>query len=42
MLWIPSPAAPMTRPFTWESSTRTLCMQRKRELSTRHASIDEK
>jgi hypothetical protein len=33
-------AATMTGAFTWESASHTLCMQRKPELSTRHAAID--
>ena len=33
-------APTMTAAFTWESASRTLCMQRKPELSTGHAAID--
>ena len=35
-------AATMTGPFTWESVSHILCMQRKPELSTCHAAIDNK
>jgi hypothetical protein len=42
MLWIPLPGRTHDKAFNWKSATRTLCMQRKRKLSTRHASIDEK
>ncbi len=40
MLGIPLPGRNHDRAFTWESASRTLCMQRKRELSTCHAAID--
>ena len=33
-------AATMTGVFTWESASRILCMQRKLELSTCHAAVD--
>jgi hypothetical protein len=32
--------ATMTGPFTWENASRILCMQRKPEISTCHAAID--
>lgn len=35
-------APTMTGAFTWESASRTLCMQRKPEFSTCHAAIDNK
>jgi hypothetical protein len=42
MLGIPLPVPPPDRNFTWENASRTLCMQRKTELSTCHAAIDNK
>ena len=42
MLGIPLPGRNHDRAFTWESASRILCMQRKSELSTCHASIDNK
>jgi len=42
MLGIPLPVPQPDRNLTWESASRTLCMQRKTELSTCHAAIDNK
>ena len=42
MLGIPLPGRNHDRAFTWESASRILCMQRKLELSTCHAAIDNK
>jgi len=42
ILGIPLPGRTRHKAFTWESATRTLCMQRKRKLSTRHASSHDK
>ena len=42
MLGIPLPGRNHGRGFTWESASRTLCMQRKPELSTCHAAIGNK
>ena len=40
MLGIPLPGCNHDRDFTWESASRTLCVQEKPELSTCHAAID--
>ena len=42
MLGITLPGRNHGRGFTWESASRTLCMQRKPELSTCHAAIGNK
>ena len=42
MLGIPLPVPHPDRNLTWESASRTLCIQRKTELSTCHAAIDNK
>jgi len=42
MLGIPLPVPQPDSTFTWESASRTLCMQRKTELSTCHPAIDNK
>jgi len=42
MLGILLPVPQPDRNLTWESASRTLCMQRKTELSTCHAAIDNK
>ena len=39
MLGIPPAARPHIRVFSWENTTRTLCTQRKPELSTRRAEM---
>jgi hypothetical protein len=40
MLGIPLPGRNHDRAFTWENASRILCMQRRAELSTCHAAID--
>ena len=37
MLGIPAPGHAHERALNWENATRTLCMQKEPELSTRHA-----
>jgi hypothetical protein len=42
MLGIVLPGRADDRAFTWESAARALCMEKKPELSTRHAAIAHK
>jgi len=42
MLGIALPGRNHNKAFTWESVSHILCMQRKPELSTCHAAIDNK
>ena len=42
MLGIVLPGRAHDRAFTWESTARTLCMEKKPELSTRRAAIAHK